>query len=116
MVLHFQSDLFSNRNLRANIRTRIDTEKAQLILNRETKKTESPSWIWGKERGEKKKIEKEKKKYDGVADVTQQECNNNKYSASAYIYIYIYIYKWNSILGLLLDRSGWVYWKFGAHI
>ena len=92
MVLHFQSDLFSNRNLRANIKTRIDTKKAQLILNRETEKTESPSWIWGKERGEKKKIEKEKKKYDGVADVAQQECNNNKYFASAYIYIYRYIY------------------------
>ena len=62
MVLHFQSDLFSNKNLRANIKTRKDTKKAQLILNRETEKTGSPCWIWGKERGEKKKIEKEKKK------------------------------------------------------
>ena len=43
MVLHFQSDLFSNRNVRANIKTRKDIEKAQLILNREKKKTESPS-------------------------------------------------------------------------
>ena len=65
MVLHFQSDLFSNRNLRANIRTRKDTENAQLILNRETEKIESPSWIWGKKENRKKK----KKKYDGVADV-----------------------------------------------
>ena len=61
MVLHFQSDLFSNRNVRANIKTRKDIEKAQLILNREKKKTESPSWIWGKERGKKKIIEKRKK-------------------------------------------------------
>ena len=38
MVIHFQSDLFSNRNLRANIKTGKDTEKAQSILNRETKK------------------------------------------------------------------------------
>ena len=43
MVLRFQFDLFSNRNLRANIKTRKDTEKAQLILNRETEKIESPS-------------------------------------------------------------------------
>ena len=35
MVLHFQSDLFSNRNLRANIRIGKDTKKAQSILNRE---------------------------------------------------------------------------------
>ena len=35
MVLHFQSYLFSNRNLRANIKIGKDTEKAQSILNRE---------------------------------------------------------------------------------
>ena len=35
MVLCFQFDLFSNRNLRANIKTRTDTKKAQSILNRE---------------------------------------------------------------------------------
>ena len=35
MVLHFQFDLFSNRNLRANIRIGKDTKKAQSILNRE---------------------------------------------------------------------------------
>ena len=35
MVLQFQSDLFSNRNLRANIRIGKDTKKAQSILNRE---------------------------------------------------------------------------------
>ena len=35
------------------------------------------------------KQKKEKKKYEWVADVAQQECNNNKYSASAYIYIFI---------------------------
>ena len=27
-----------------------------------------------------------------AADVTQQECNNNKYYISVFIYIYIYIY------------------------
>ena len=54
------------------------------------KKTENRSWIWGKKKG---KIEKrKKKKYDGVADVAQQECNNNKYSASAFIYIFLFIY------------------------
>ena len=35
MVLHFQFDLFSNRNLRASIRIGKDTKKAQSILNRE---------------------------------------------------------------------------------
>ena len=77
MVLHFQFDLFSNRNLRANIRIGKDTKKAQSILNRERererervtlwtlkwrKKTKSSSWIWGKEKG--KKYIKPKKKKD----------------------------------------------------
>ena len=87
MVLHFQFDLFRNRNLRANIRTRKDIEKAQLILNREQRKQKVQVEFEVKTEGKKKK-----KKYDGVADVAQQDCNNNKYSASTFIYIYIYIF------------------------
>ena len=37
-----------------------------------------------------------------AADVTQQECNNNKYYISVFIFIYIYIYIYLFYAGMKL--------------
>ena len=42
-----------------------------------------------------------------VADVTQQECNNNKCYASAFKYIYIYIYICKDQIWLPNPKGGW---------